>query len=408
MPGFPPVVTTSDRDAIRRLFTGDPLLRRHGNDIFGPIFGGRSLLLLDPAEHLERRRIELGPFHGKAVTSYTDRIRELCEQEIGDWRLGETVATHPRARALTLQIILELVLGVRDAGLRDELASIIDWFNTPLHNLALFMPPAFTRRAWWNVPTRSAYARLDRMHALLHAHIAHTRSDPAVDQRTDVLALLVRARNEDGRGLTDLDLRDELVTLVIAGHETTATAIAWACDLLAHHPETTVRLRDTLAAGDREYLKATAKEVLRARTLAYASAARYPLEPFPIGDWMIGPDTLILVDAQGVHGDAEVYPSPDVFRPERFLENPPDGYAYIPFGGGAHRCLGAALATLELELFLEALAAGVGMAPVGAPARQVRRGPILAPDNNGRVRVTRLGRAARPAPAPTAHAALRA
>jgi cytochrome P450 len=406
LPGFPPAVATSDRDAIRRLFTGDALLRRHGNDLLRPIFGDRSLLLLEPPEHLERRKIELPPFHGKAIRSYGERVRELCERELSDWRLGDTVASHPRARALTLAIILELVLGVRDAALRDELASIIDWFNTPLHNLALFLPAGFGRRASWNLLTRPAYARLDRMHALLDEHISRTRRDPAFGQRTDVLALLVAARDEHGEALTDLDLRDELVTLVIAGHETTATAIAWACDLLAHSAEQQERLRQTLAGGDREYLKATAKEVLRARTIAYVSAGRHPLEPFPIGDWLVGQDALILVDAQGVHGDPELYPEPEAFRPERFLENPPDSYAYLPFGGGAHRCLGASLAMLELETFLEVLAEHVHLAPAGPPARLVRRGPILAPDNEGGVRVSRalsppseLIPAATPAPA---------
>jgi len=242
-------------------------------------------------------------------------------------------------------------------------------------------------RAWWNLPTRSAYARIDRMHALLKAHIADTRADPDLDDRTHVLALLIRARGEDGEALTDLDLRDELMTLVIAGHETTATAMAWACDVIAHNADATPRMRE-----DSDYLKAAAKEVLRARTLAYASAARHPLEPFPIGEWVIGPDALILVDAQGVHGDPEVYPDPDQFRPERFLDDPPDGYACIPFGGGAHRCLGASLAMLELETFLQTLVEHVQLAPVGRPARPKRRGPILAPDTGGRVRVGRLSR----------------
>ena len=161
------------------------------------------------------------------------------------------------------------------------------------------------------------------------------------------------------------------------------------------------------ADGDRHYLKAAAKEVLRARTIAYVSAGRHPLEPFPIGDWLIGPDALLLVDAQGVHGDPELYPEPQDFRPERFLENPPDSYGYIPFGGGAHRCLGGSLAMLELETFLEVLAGQTQLAPVGPPARLVRRGPILAPDTEGRVRVSRrlhsraeaVSRAATPEPA---------
>jgi len=393
LPSFPPLVITRDRDAIRRLFTGDPLVRRHGNDLLKSAFGERSVLLLEPAEHLDRRRMELPPFHGQAVRSYTDRIRQLITTELETWTPGRVVATHPTARAVTLEIILELVLGVRDSELQAELAAIFDSFNTPLSKLALFLPTTLGRRARWNLISRPAYARVDRMRALLGAHIAHTRTDPLFGQRDDVLAVLVRARDQDGQGLSDIDLRDELVTLVAAGHETTATAMAWACDLLAHHPAVVTRLRDTLAAGEREYLKATVKELLRVRTIVYVAATRQMLEPFPIGDWILGPDVLILADAQGVHADPQLYPEPDAFRPDRFLAAPPDSYAYIPFGGGAHRCLGAALATLELELFIEALVNQVELAPAGPPARPVRRGVTLAPSNHGLVRIAQpLGR----------------
>ena len=405
LPGFPPVVVTSDRDAVRRLLTGDPLLRRHGNDLLRPIFGDRSLLLLEPAEHLARRRIELPPFHGAAVRGYGDRVRELIEGELATWRDGEIIASHPRARWLTLEVILELVLGVRDPALRAELGQIIDWFNTPLNNLAMFLPSALNQRASWNLLTRPAYARLDRLHELLTQHIEQTQRDPAVEERSDVLAMLVQARDEEGRSLSKEDLRDELVTLVIAGHETTATAIAWACDLLAHNPQVQVELREAVASGEGEYVRAAAKEVLRARTLAYASAARHSLEPFEIGEWVIGPEAAIIVDAQGIHGDPELHPEPWAFRPERFIDKTPDGYSYIPFGGGAHRCLGAALAMLELELFLEVLGGSARVGAAGDPARAVRRGVTLVPSNEGRVRVTRhADRAARPAPAVVASA----
>ncbi len=387
LPGFPPAVVTSDRDVIRGLFTGDPLVRRHGNDLLKTLVGERSLMVLEPAEHLARRRLDLPPFHGAAVKSYAQWIGELAEAEVATWSPGEVIATSPRARAVTLELILELVLGVRDPQLRTELGQIFESFNTPLSNLALFMPDVLGKRAWWNVLAEPVFGRLDRLDLLLREHIARTRGDPALDERTDVLAMLVRARDDDGVGLSDEDLRDELVTLVAAGHETTATAISWACDLLAHNPPVARRIRETVAAGDRDYLKAAAKEVLRARTLIYASAGRHVLEPFPVGEWVIGPGTLILVDAQGIHGDPELYPDPEEFRPERFLEDQPDGYAYLPFGGGAHRCLGAALAMLELELFIEAVVTDRELEPAGPPARMVRRGPTLAPSGGGRVRV---------------------
>ena len=387
LPGRPPVVVTRDRDAIRRLFTGDPLTKRHGNDILRPILGDNSLPLLEPAGHLARRRLELPPFHGEAVDAYSERIGELAAAEVSSWEPGSIVEAHPRARSLTLGVILELVLGVRDAGLRDELARLFESLNTRTNNLGQFMPPALTRRTRWNVWGHPAYARLDRLRELLGDHLGRTRRDPALDSRTDVLALLVRARDDDGVGLTEAELSDELLTLVFGGHETTATAIAWACDLLAHTPAVAARLRESLAAGERDFLRATAKEVLRARTVFYVSAVREPLEPVAIGEWVVGPPVQVAVDAQGLHGDPELYPQPEEFRPERFLGKQPDAYAWLPFGGGAHRCLGAALALLEIELVVEAIATRVELEPTGPPARPVRRGVTLAPDNGARVRV---------------------
>ena len=322
----------------------------------------------------------------RASARYEERIRELAAGEIDSWPEGEVVAVHPPARRLTLAVILELVLGVRDASLRDRITGAFDSLNSRAANLGQFMP-WLTRRTWWNLPGRVAYARLDRIRGLLEAHIAAHAEDADLEARDDVLAMLVRARDEEGEALSDLDLQDELMTLVAAGHETTATAIAWAADLLAHNPAVAVRLREKLAAGDRDYLQATAKEVLRARTVAYASAARLLLEPLEVAEWVIPPGTLVLVDAQGIHGDPELHPEPEEFRPERFLGDQPDGYSYVPFGGGAHRCLGAALATIELELVIEEIATRVRLAPDGPPAGPIRRGVTLAPDNEGRVRV---------------------
>jgi cytochrome P450 len=384
--GFPPIVVTSDRDAVRRLFTGDALLRRHGNDFLKPVFGARSLFFLEPAEHVARRRTELPPFHGSAVRTYGERISELAAAEIARWRPGGVVATHPRARALTLKLIMELVLGVRDRALGEEITSIMDWLSSPVGNLALFAPPSLTQRAWWSRTASPAYARVERLHALLGQQIARSRADRRLGERTDVLALLVRSQHECGSALSDADLRDDVVTLVVAGHEPTATAIAWACDLLARNPAVCARLRD----GDRSYLAATVQEVLRIRPALPLCASRHALEPFAIGDWSVDPAALIFVDAVGIHSNPELHPHPDAFRPERFLEHPPDGYAHVPFGGGAHRCLGAALATLELERFLEALVSRIEIAPVGPPRRPTRRGPTLGPAREGRVRVTSL------------------
>ena len=400
LPGFPPGVVTSDRDAIRRLLTGDPLTKRHGNDLLRPFLGDGSIMLLEPADHLARRRLELGPFHGDRVRSYEARVRELMDEEVDGWREGTVVEVHPRAQALTLAIILELVLGVRDPALRTGLRELFEGLTSPKGNLGLFLGETVMRRSWWNLASRSAWGLADRMDALLFAQIAATRADPELEDRVDVLAMLMTARDEDGEGLSDQELRDELVTLVTAGHETTATAIAWAADLLAHHPAVAARVRETMGEGNRSYLKATAKEVLRVRTVAPISAARMPLEPFGIDGWLLGPDVAILVNAEDLHHDPEVHPDPDAFRPERFLDDPPDGYSYLPFGGGAHRCLGAALATLELETAIELMTTRCDLAPAGPPSGSMRRGVTLAPSSRGAVGVMQTRPAETAAPPP--------
>jgi cytochrome P450 family 135 len=381
----PTGVLTRDRDAIRRLFTGDPLGKRHGNDVLRTFVGDHSLLVLEPAEHLTRRKMLLPPFHGERVQSYARLMERLAAGEIARLQPGEVVAFEPIAQALTLDVILQAALGVSDVGMRGRLRSIFDALNSPRNTFALFVPQ-LTHRARWNLLSRGPWRLKDELDALLFEHIAATRADPRLSEREDILAMMVLARDDDGVGLSDLQLRDELITLIAAGHETTATAIAWGVELLAHSPAVTSRARE----GDDAYLEALAKEVLRIRSPLPISAARYLREPFAIGRWTIPPGTAILVDAYGVHHDPETYPQPHVFRPERFLESQPDGYSFLPFGGGAHRCIGASLALLEIKIVLREILARVELAPLAsAPARSIPRGPTLAPRAGARVRVVR-------------------
>jgi cytochrome P450 len=383
--GHPPCVVTSDREAIRRLFTGDPLTKRHGSDFLEFLLGARSVALLEPSEHLVRRRLEAGTFHTKRVQGYTTEIRGLLEEEVDGWAPEATVAVHPRAQRLTLRVVLELILGVRDERFRGELIEIFDAMVKPHNTLTMFLPALTRRGSRWRAlshPFRSLVARLD---SLLARHIAEARRDPGLAEREDVLAMLMCARDADGNGLSDADLRDELVTLVVAGHETTATAMGWGADLLANSPEVVERLRVTLAAGERDYLKAAAKEILRARTVVTVGAARRVLEPFPIGDHVVDENAILIVDAHGVHGDPALHPDPEAYRPERFLDADAEPYSFLPFGGGAHRCLGGPLAMLWLELFIETLVTRRDLRPVEAPAKPMRRGVTLAPSTQGRI-----------------------
>jgi len=394
--GLPQSVLTRDRGAIRRLFSGDPLSLRHGNDILRTGLGDGSLMMLEPAQHLRRRKLVSPPFHGKRVRSYARLSEDLVAQELDRVAPGEVLVVQPFAQALTLEVILRAALGISDASVRKRLHEIFDVLTTPRNSLALLLP-TLTRRARWNLLSRPVWRLMDELDELLLGHIAATRADPSLAQRQDILAMLVSARDERGEGLSDAELRDELATLITAGHETTATAIAWGVELLAHNPAVAERARSEAA-----YLEATVKEVLRLYPPLPVGAARHPLEPFAIGRWTIPPEVLILADAAGVHHDPEVYRQPNVFRPERFIDEPPDSVSFLPFGGGAHRCLGAALAMLELQTVLGATLERLELAPVASElARPVARAVTIAPGGGGRVLVLRK----RPhAFAPSAHA----
>jgi cytochrome P450 len=420
---MPPLVLTSDRDAIRRLLTGDPLAKHHGNDAVRPLIGERSLLLLEPAQHLARRKLLLPPFHGERVRVYAELMQRLMDREVDRWRPGDTVAVLPTAQNVTIEVILQAVLGVADPGMRERFRRLIDDilfypFGAMRLRLSARLAPRITpprrvreamafaaalptpavmtyfletkARSWWNVGTWRWWRHRDRLLALLDEQIAATRADPGLAEREDILAMLVQARDEDGNGLTSQDLRDDLVALIGAGHETTAAAIAWGAALLAHNPA--VRERATVAArdDDEQYLGALVKEVLRIRPPIPVAAGRALKEPFTIGPHSIPAGTLILIDAWGVHHDPKLHPDPERFAPERFLAEAPEPYTWLPFGGGAHRCIGSALAELEIKVALATILKRVAIVPADAElAPPARRAITVVPHAGGRIKVVR-------------------
>ena len=427
---YPPFVVTTDRDAIRRLMTGSPLDKRHANEVLKPLIGDRSILLLEPAEHLQRRKLLLPPFHGERVRAYAELMERLMDAELDGWRPGDEVEVLPKAQDLTMEVILQAVLGVADPAMRSRLRRLIDdtlgypfgglrrWARgTPLAQVraprrlalagafvaALPTPsvttyfPGLKVRSRWNAAVERWWRHRDELLGVLDEQVAATRADPALADREDILALLVRARDEDGQGLSDDDLRDELVALIAAGHETTAAAIAWGAVLLAD--DRAVRERAALAAreGDDRYLDALVKEILRIRPPLPGTASRVLAEPFAVGDHTIPPGTAILVDGHGLHHDPALHPEPEAFRPERFVDGAPERYTWLPFGGGAHRCIGAALAELEIKVALSTMLRRVDLGPATRePAPAVRRGLTMVPLGGGRVRV--VGVSARDVP----------
>ena len=418
---IPPAVLTTDRDAARRLLTGDPLDRHNIVEAVRPLIGERSVFMLEPAEHLARRKLLLPPFHGERVRAYAELMQRLMDAELDRWRPGDTVAVLPVALNVTVEVILQAVLGVSDSDLRRRLRRLIDDLLSyplgalrlrlggrlvppiapprPVRELAAFaasLPtpavatyfPELKVRTRWNVATQRWWRHRDRLMALLDEQIAATRADPGLAEREDILAMLVQARDEDGGALSDEDLRDDLLTLIGAGHETTAAATAWAAILLAHDPAVRERATAAARADDDEYLAALVKEVLRLRPPIPVAAGRVLDEPFPIGPHTIPAGTLIMIDAWGLHHDPQLHPEPERLRPERFLDRAPEPYSWLPFGGGAHRCIGAALAELEIKVALGTILRRVAIAPADRElAPPARRGITVVPHAGGRIRV---------------------
>jgi cytochrome P450 len=347
-----PMVLISDPAAIKALYTE----RAHGlppgrNIVLEPIVGPRSLLLQEGAEHLARRRLMLPPFHGERMRSYERTMAEIVGAEIDGWPLDREFAIHPRMQTVTLEVILRVVFGVSEGPRLDRLRGML---STVLQETASPRAQVFalaTRRFRGG----NAFARFERqlreVDELLFAEIAEHRRREDLAERDDILSMLMRAEFEDGGRMEDAELRDQLMTLLLAGHETTATALAWTFDLILRHRAVLERLRETLAAGEEDYLRATITESLRLRPVIPLAGRRLAAEL--VADGMTLPAGTDVTPAIWLaHTRADVYPEPFAFRPERFLEEGPDTYAWIPFGGGVRRCIGATFAEFEMRVVL--------------------------------------------------------
>ena len=381
----PPIVMLADPDEIRAAFTAAPdvLHPGEGARLLEPIVGRHSVLLLDEAEHLEQRKLMLPAFHGERMQGLTGLMARVAEREVARWPRGEPIALHPRLQALTLEIILRAVFGLEEGerldALRARLTTVIELGARP----AVALPPA--RRELGGLTPWARFRRLRaETDALLFALIDERRRAGA--EGGDVLALLLGARHEDGAEMSAQELRDELVTLLVAGHETTASQLAWVFERLVRAPEVLERL---VAEVDRDegddYLTATVQETLRRRPVLANAAPRLVVAPARIGGWTYPAGVSLAPNAYLVHHDAAIYPDPYAFRPERFLEQPPGTYTWIPFGGGRRRCLGASFAMLEMKLVLRAVLAraDVRAASTGVEATR-RRSITLSPGRGGR------------------------
>jgi cytochrome P450 len=392
------VVVLSHPDAVKQVFTGDPRLLHAGeaNVILLPLLGRSSVLLLDETAHMSQRKLMLPAFHGERMARYEELIASATERELERWPAREPISMIERMQAITLEVIVEAVFGVRGEArqteMRDRLRETLAMSGDPRSVLALLL--AGPERMY-----RSRYfqRQLDPVNKVVLDEIRRRRADPDLEQRDDILSMLLGARHEDGSSMSDAELRDELMTLLVAGHETTATALAWAIERLVRHPEKLARLAEECAAGESEYADAVAKETLRLRPVI-PMVVRQLQEPMEIGGRLLPAGVSVGPSIYLMHRRPDVYPEPARFRPERFLEQPAGTYTWIPFGGGVRRCLGASFALFEMRVVLSTLVTRLRRTQAQAPGeRAYRRTPItLAPTRGAEVVVEPLD-GARPA-----------
>lgn len=346
-----------------------------------PVMGPNSLLVLDGDEHLAHRRLMLPPFHGQRMLAYADIMSEAADSSMQHWPVDTPFALRPRMLDITLDVIMRAVFGIergeRYVELRDALLALIAKNNVG-NVLALTFP--LLRRNVGPLRSWAAFqAAKERVDALVYAELRDRRRASDLARREDILSMLILARRKDGTGFTDDELHDELLTMLLAGHETTGTALAWTVDLLLHHPESLARLRAELATGDESFLEAVLNESMRLRPVV-ATSQRVLTEPMEIGGHTLEPRTTVLTAIWLIHRRPDLYPDPFAFRPERFLDTRPGTYTWVPFGGGVRRCIGSNFAPMEMKVVLKKILSEVKLEPARAALeRPVNRVVLLAP-----------------------------
>src|SRR6516225_9366358 len=404
--GFGTGVYVADVEAIRELFTGDQSDLRAGeaNSFLEPVLGAHSVLVLDGPEHLRQRKLLLPPFQGSRVGAFREVIRDVAEREVASWRPGARLVLRERMRALTFEVICRAVFGVtepeRVERLRQRLAAVID--SNPIFMIA----PAARADLGPLSPGGRFARRLRAADALLYEEIERRRKEAGLEERSDVLSLLLRTRDEQGRAMTDGELRDELVTMLGAGHETTATGLAFAFELLLRNRRVLDRLRQELEAGeDDAYLDAVVRESLRLRPVIDA-AERTLTVPRRVAGWQLPAGVKVYPGIALVHLREDLYERAHEFRPERFVDEGAESYSWLPFGGGIRRCIGAALAQVEMAEVLRVAVPAAQLRPLrDRPDPVVLRGITLAPRHGVPVAVERVRSASASSARPPSNAA---
>lgn len=407
LPFTPPFVMLTAPDEIKQVFTApaDVLNPGAGARVLEPVVGRNSVILLDGPAHMEQRKLMLLAFHGERIERLSALVEEVTDRQVAAWPTDRPLRLHEEFQGLTLEIILRAVFGLQEGArmdaLRDGLAAMLRFGEKPISLLPPRADSAVARVAE-RVGPFAEFVRLQRgADELIFAQVDERRA--GVEGRDDVLAMLLSARHEDESPMTDQELRDELMTLLVAGHETTASTLAWCFERLSRDPEVVDRLRE----DDDAYLTATIQEALRCRPVLPNVAPRLVVKPIDVGDWTYPEGVCLVPNAYLVHHDPEIYPDPYAFRPERFVGESPGTYTWIPFGGGRRRCLGASFALLEMKIVLRTLVRERDVeAVLAAPERPQRRNITIRPSEGCLARLPR--RAVAPVPLPLRAPALAA
>lgn len=387
--GFGRVVAVADPGLAKQVFTAKPDVILGGEGV-GPaaaIYGRRSMFVLEEPEHLARRKLLTPPLHGQALRGYIPIIEAATRAAMASWPQGSPIRMLDAARDLTLDVIVQVIFGVRSPA---EIARLGGPF-AKLLDLALSMetPVRYAARRLGALRSWSALAEVNReIDELILPLIAERRSEQRRHEPTDILSMLVDARSEDGHGLPDKEIRADVITLMLAGHETTATTLAWVVDLLAHHPSVQERVRAEAGTATAKYTEAVINETLRLRPPAPITG-RMTVGEYRLGDYTLEPGTRIVLLLDVINRDPHTYPEPDEFQPDRFLTARPSPYGWVPFGGGLKRCIGAAFSMCELTTMLHTLLLEAELRPVARrqESPSPRASPVIVPGNGTRVHV---------------------
>lgn len=390
---FPPMVMVHHPSAVEQVFKGDPNVfdAGVGNSLLKPFLGENSLLILDGERHLQQRRLMMPPFHGKRMRAYGEIIQEATHRATHSWAVGEPFAVHPSMQDVSLEVILRAVFGFTDGARltqgREFMRETMEDFSNP----AYVFVPALQRDLGPLTGWHRLQERAKRTEAMILDEVDQRRRSG--EEREDILSLLLQARDDKGQPMTDRELHDQLLTLLAAGHETTATALAWAISWILRTPGVQRDLRaevdgvtDPEALGHLPYLDAVCRESLRLYPII-PIVARSLRQPTEIMGRMLPAGISVAPSIYLVHRRPDLYPEPDKFKPERFLHDKGTPYTWLPFGGGVRRCLGQAFAMYEMKLVLATLFQRFDLEADGPAPTPTRRSVALAPSGGSRVKV---------------------